>query len=151
MLSRIPSRGLIAFAHDIVMAAASFALALYLRIGDDIFYHLPERWLQAGLSFTVIAAAVFWFMGLYRGVWRYASMNDLLAITRAVSVVVLIFVALMFLWTRLEFLPRSLPVINWFVLMIMLGAPGSGKGTQASRLSKELDIAHESSGDAFRK
>jgi adenylate kinase len=35
--------------------------------------------------------------------------------------------------------------------MIMLGAPGSGKGTQAARLSKEFDIAHESSGDAFRK
>ena len=37
------------------------------------------------------------------------------------------------------------------LLMIMLGAPGSGKGTQAVRLSEELDIAHESSGDAFRK
>lgn len=37
------------------------------------------------------------------------------------------------------------------LLMIMLGAPGSGKGTQAARLSKEFDIAHESSGDAFRK
>ncbi len=37
------------------------------------------------------------------------------------------------------------------LLMMMLGAPGSGKGTQAVRLSEELDIAHESSGDAFRK
>lgn len=36
-------------------------------------------------------------------------------------------------------------------LMVMLGAPGSGKGTQAARLSRELEIAHKSSGDVFRQ
>ncbi len=35
--------------------------------------------------------------------------------------------------------------------MIMLGAPGSGKGTQAKRLARELGIVHESSGEVFRR
>lgn len=35
--------------------------------------------------------------------------------------------------------------------MIMLGAPGSGKGTQAARLAEELGIEHESSGDVLRQ
>ncbi len=35
--------------------------------------------------------------------------------------------------------------------IIMLGAPGSGKGTQADILSKELDLAHVASGDLFRQ
>ena len=35
--------------------------------------------------------------------------------------------------------------------LIMLGAPGAGKGTQASLLSKELDLPHISSGDIFRE
>jgi len=36
-------------------------------------------------------------------------------------------------------------------IVILLGAPGSGKGTQAVRLSKELAIPHISTGDLFRE
>jgi adenylate kinase len=35
--------------------------------------------------------------------------------------------------------------------IILLGAPGAGKGTQASILSQRLDMAHVASGDLFRQ
>ncbi len=119
----IPNRRQIIFAHDIVMAAVSFVLTLLLRMGESI-YSLPLDFIVQGtVIFTLIAATAFWFMGLYRGIWRYASMNDVIQITKAVTVTVLVFLPVMFLWSRAEFLPRSFPIINWFVLIALLGGP----------------------------
>lgn len=36
------------------------------------------------------------------------------------------------------------------MIVILLGAPGSGKGTQSERLTAALDLVHISSGDLFR-
>jgi adenylate kinase len=35
--------------------------------------------------------------------------------------------------------------------LVLLGAPGAGKGTQAATLTKELKLAHIASGDLFRQ
>jgi FlaA1/EpsC-like NDP-sugar epimerase len=116
-------RGHIAYAHDLIMAALSFLLSVYLRLADDYSSYDFNQVLPICAIFTIICAIVFRVSGLYRGVWRYASITDLWAITKAVSFVILIFAFVMFLWTRLETLPRSIFVINWFVLMALLGGP----------------------------
>jgi FlaA1/EpsC-like NDP-sugar epimerase len=122
VLARLLSRANIVFAHDVVMAFASFFIALYLRLGDvDVL--LNEQYYLAGGAFTLVAAVVFRASNMYRGVWRYASLNDLITITRTVTLTILVFLVLMFSVTRLETLPRSLPFINWFVLIALLGGP----------------------------
>ena len=122
-LQTIRSRGWIVFVHDILMTALSFVLAVYMRLDFWIIEIYRGTWLPACALFTVIAGVVFWASGLYRGIWRYASLNDLWAITRAVSLTVVIFAFVMFIWVRLEELPRSVLVIEWFVLMALLGGP----------------------------
>ena len=118
------SRAFVAFAHDVVMAALSFALALYLRVGDAQFaYHADSYILEGMLTFAAIAGVSGMVFGLYRGIWRYASLDDMLAIAKTVAVAVLIFFPVMFMYSRLADVPRSLPIINAFVLMVMLGAP----------------------------
>jgi O-antigen biosynthesis protein WbqV len=115
-------RSAVAFGHDVVMAALSFPLSLYLRVGDisrDQWTLVPEY----TAILTVIAAGMFLTMRLYAGIWRYASMNDLIAITRAVTLAMLLFVVAVFLVSRLEAVPRSTLVINWFVLIALLGGP----------------------------
>ncbi len=118
-----PSRALIAYSHDLIMAGASFVLAMWLRLGDSAFDYSGSLVLQGTLLFILVAAPVFWAMGLYRGVWLYASLEDVLAIGRASTLAILLFLLAMFLWTRLESLPRSLLVIQWFILPVLLGGP----------------------------
>ncbi len=117
------SRTNAAFAHDVAMAALSFLLSFYLRVGDSIRAYPWKLIAVYDLSFAVIAAAVFWWTGLYRGIWRYASLPDMLALLRAVTIVMLLFFSAMFVMNRLDELPRSLPGINWLVLMALLGGP----------------------------
>ena len=63
-------RALLAFLHDVAMAALSFALALFLRLGEAVTQYEPRLMVLYGAVFTGIAAAVFLVTGLYRGIWR---------------------------------------------------------------------------------
>lgn len=124
MALRIPHRGYLVYGHDIALTVLSFYLSLYLRLGDRFVTFFPtETLVLGGTLFGLFGAGVYLYLDLYRGVWRYASLNDLIAITKAVTLVVLLFLLAMFLWSRLHNLPRSYLTINWFVLMAMLGAP----------------------------
>lgn len=117
-------RAVSAFLHDLAMAALSFVLALYLRVGDDMLRLLePKLIVLYGVAFTLTAGAVFLVTGLYRGIWRYASVPDLFNIARAATLTGLIFLPVMFLFTRLATLPRSFLLINWLVLVALLGGP----------------------------
>ena len=130
-------RALLAFLHDVIMAALSLVAALYLRIGGDIVGYQPRLTAVYVVGFAMIAAVVFLVTGLYRGIWRYASLPDLFNITRAVSLTIVVFLPVMFVLTRLEALPRSTLLIDWFVLIALLGAP-----RLAYRLFKDRGLDH---------
>jgi FlaA1/EpsC-like NDP-sugar epimerase len=130
-------RALLAFLHDVAMAALSLVASLYLRIGNEIADYEPRLTAIYVVGFTLIAASVFLLTGLYRGIWRYASLPDLFNIARAVSLTVAVFLPVMFVITRLEALPRSTLLIDWFVLVALLGGP-----RLAYRLFKDRGLDH---------
>jgi FlaA1/EpsC-like NDP-sugar epimerase len=117
------SRSAIVAAHDIIMAVISFEASVQLRylLGGS-FQDFAFMW-PGTLLFAVVCAVVFWAVGLYRGIWHYASMNDLLTSLKAVTLAVLVFVPLLFLVTRLDMYPRSALLINWPLLVFLLIGP----------------------------
>ncbi len=122
-LSRILTPARLAFLHDVIMAALSFVVSLYLRVGDLTWWYLANYLWPALLLFVAVAAVVFLWMRTGRGVWRFIAMVDLLTLAQAVTLVILLFLPLLFFFTRLDQLPRSMLIINWFVLMALLGGP----------------------------
>ena len=122
-MSRRFNRNFFAVLHDTVMAAASFVLALYLRLGNVLLDRPPPHLVESAAAFALLAMGIFASMRLYRGLWRYASMQDLWALSRAATLAVVLFYGGLFMVTRLEGIPRSVPVIHLLVFMAMLGGP----------------------------
>jgi len=109
--------------HDTLMAGLSLWLAHYLRLGGMLIPFSGQVLELTTLPFMLLAMLGFVAAGLYRGLWRYASMQDLLTLAKAVTLVLLVFYLGLFLFLRLEGVPRSVPVIHWLVLVAMLGGP----------------------------
>lgn len=123
LFSRRLSRNLLAAMFDTGMAGLSFVLSVYVRLGSEQWYLAHDYLLPGTVVFTLVSVVVFTYMRLYRGLWRYASMQDMVSIVKAVTLCVLFFAVLMFTFTRLEGMPRSVVFINWMLLSFMLGGP----------------------------
>ncbi len=115
-------RNLLVYGHDVVMAFAAFVAAFFLRLGPD-FLEGRSDVLAMAATFAAVAAATYLYTGLYRHVWEYVSAKDAVNIVRTATIVVLVFLPAWFFVTRLETLPRSLPFISWFVLVMFLAGP----------------------------
>lgn len=115
-------RGL-ALVHDGIMGAAAMLLSLVLRLDFDIVVQNLTYFLGAAALFGVIVSGVGFLFGLNRGIWRYASLTDLLAITYAASASVASFTVAQFLLDRLGSIPRSSILIAWAFLIVLLAGP----------------------------
>ena len=116
-------RALGTLAHDVVMAALALLLSIVLRYGDLLPLVPRELIAFYTVAFAIIAAAVFIATGFYRGIWRYASLPDFMALLRATTLTIFIAAMAFFFITRLEAMPRSTFVICWFVMPALLGGP----------------------------
>src|SRR5690606_7119810 len=80
-------------------------------------------WSPEVLLIMFAQGLVFWKIGLYRGVWRFASLPDLLNILKASLAGLLAIVLALFLYNRLDLVPRSVLVLYPIVLTALLGMP----------------------------
>lgn len=112
----------LAFAHDLVVIPLAWLGAYWVRFNLEI---VPSGLWQS--AFTVlpvvllVQGSTFWYFGLYRGIWRFASIPDLVRILKAVTVSVIVSASVIFLWTRLEGVPRSVFALDAVLLLLMLG------------------------------
>ena len=79
-------RSLFALIHDLVACAAAWMVAFWLRFNLEIPDFYIEVALKGLLWVVPVHAALFWSFGLYRGLWRFASLPDLRRIVLAVGV-----------------------------------------------------------------
>jgi FlaA1/EpsC-like NDP-sugar epimerase len=114
-------RILFVFLHDVASAAAAWMIAHWLRFNMEITpYYLQTMW-QTLLFVVPAQALVFRSFGLYRGIWRYASLQDLKRLLVAVAVAALTAPMLLFLVQLLGPVPRSVLLLDPILLLLIMG------------------------------
>jgi len=126
---------------DLIFIAGSYVLSYYLRL-NFTFPQAETASLLLSLPLVlIIRSAVFFYFGLYRGVWRYTTFDDIMRIVKAVTLSSLVMIVSFTLLFRFEAFPRSVFIIDWFILTVFL----SGSRI-ATRWFHELPSREELSG-----
>ncbi|PVV26434.1 MAG: polysaccharide biosynthesis protein, partial [gamma proteobacterium symbiont of Ctena orbiculata] len=114
----------VALAHDVMMVPIAWLLAYWLRYNLEVVPAAYYSDALVGLLFVLpIQLTAFMLFGLYRGIWRFASLPDIVRILKAVAVGTVVSVALLFIFTRAGGVPRSVPVIHAILLVMLLSGP----------------------------
>lgn len=107
----------------LIIVAALGSFALRTDLGPLFSYYLPQAiWLVA-IS-ILVKPVVFYFFGLYRRVWIYASTQELKIIVVAVttaSVIVSLMLVLLRALNMLPYYPRSTLPIDWLLTLVLIG------------------------------
>lgn len=115
------AKRLIVLTSDVALTALAYWFAYYLRFNFDIPKTNFAMFLNTLPVLVVLRVACFFIFGLYSGVWRYASMDDLIRIVKATVLSSLIFsVYVGFVHHFIDF-PRSVFVIDWFIILALVG------------------------------
>ena len=108
-------------AYDTVMMIVSYSVAYIARAGWPLEPPHNQIFLSTLLLLFVCRQVVFVLLGLYRSPWRYASIPDAVNIVRAVMLSSGLFMLLMAFYNRMLQYPRSVPLIDGTLLILLLG------------------------------
>ena len=109
--------------HDLAMVWVCWQGLHYIRYALQPTPLPLEPFSSTVLIVMVAQGLVSWQVGLYRGLWRFASVPDLLNIFKASVLGLLAVVAGLFFYSRLDLVSRAALLLYPFVLTMLLGAP----------------------------
>src|SRR5574340_356121 len=129
--------------YDILVAAIAWLAAYWLRFNLEV----PAAFRMAAVSTLLwvvpLQAAVFWRFGLYRGIWRFASLPDLKRIVIAVGIAALLIPLVLVLFRVHAVVPRSVLILDPLLLVIVMG--GSRLAYRAWKEHRMASVLHPDS------
>jgi FlaA1/EpsC-like NDP-sugar epimerase len=105
---------------DVLLLAGVWYASYLIRFDFEI----PKKpWIsfKKVLPFMIMVKVIsFYFFDLYRGMWRYTSIADLLNIIKASTVSSLIIISFVLFITRFIHFSRSVFIIDWFLTILII-------------------------------
>lgn len=123
-----------ALTHDLGISLIAFGLAHTAAFGPKWFVSVPDMEIRIVVFLAITLLSIF-VMRLNRGLWRYASIPDMLAIVKAASLTVIVFVIIYFLVARGDHVSRLAMILTWTFMIF-----GMATGRVTYRVLKEMVI-----------
>jgi FlaA1/EpsC-like NDP-sugar epimerase len=120
-LKKYGIRTFIAFTHDFVAIAVAWWLAYLFRFNFEIPAASVQLLLENLPWVVLIQGGFFLWFGLYRGLWRYASLPDLKRIFIAVLSGTVTLVSILWLFDLLAKIPGAVILLVPLLLMLIMG------------------------------
>ncbi|MGA8148035.1 MAG: nucleoside-diphosphate sugar epimerase/dehydratase [Gallionellaceae bacterium] len=120
-MANFSSRTLLAMLHDLVAAALAWVLAYELRFDFDMPPNFSAEMWHTLVWVVPLQSLIFWGFGLYRGMWRYASVTDLRRISLAVLFAAGMIAMALWMFRVNAVVPRSVLVISPVLLLLLMG------------------------------
>jgi FlaA1/EpsC-like NDP-sugar epimerase len=114
------ARSLLAFVHDVCAAALAWAAMYWLRFNLDLPEPYFEDMWRTLLWILPLQAVIFVALGLYRGLWRFASISDLQRIVLAAGIGALLVPVVLVMLQQPYVVPRSVLVLYPIVLIFLM-------------------------------
>ena len=121
MLRNSKVRAALAMLHDATAVILAWVGAYLLRLNFELSANFLAEVSRALLWIVPLQMAVFWRFGLYRGIWRYASLHDLHRIVLAVLLAGLLIPFVLWMSHIDLLVPRAVLVLNPLLLILMMG------------------------------
>ncbi len=105
---------------DIFLLIGAHYLAYGIRF--DFNHHIPHHYVFLSHIPLIVSVKIpiFYLIGLYRGMWRYTSFNDILNIFFAALLSTLAVVAIIFFYNRFEGLSRSVFLLDLILTFLFI-------------------------------
>lgn len=110
-----------AMMHDVLVASVVWYFAFLLRFNFAIPANFIDTIWQTLPAVLAIEFACFVLFGLYRGMWRFASIPDLKRIIRAVALSALVISFASLIAQPQIIIPRSVLILNPLLLVLIMG------------------------------
>ncbi|SAL48743.1 capsular polysaccharide biosynthesis [Caballeronia terrestris] len=110
-----------AFAFDLVAVAGTWIAAYLIRFNGTVPPHFQSSALHALLWVLPVYGILFRVFGLYRGMWVFASLPDLMRISKAVGAGALIVMVGAVMAQPIPIIPRSVLIVGPILLFLAMG------------------------------
>ena len=124
--------------HDFLIFCLSFFIALVLRLDWSQSLDLMNSLWGFCILYACANIFLLHYFGLYHGIWRYASMHEIMSIFKSITISTLIIILSFFLIFRLENIPRSFPVLLFIVSLLGVTGPRVFYRFLKDRITKDI-------------
>jgi FlaA1/EpsC-like NDP-sugar epimerase len=115
-------RRLVVFCLDILLIAVAFTASFLLRFDFKIPVDLLPLFKHSLLVVVIVKPVIFLLSGLYRSLWRYASLQDGVEIAKVVTISSVTAGFVLMYLRHFTSYPRSIFVLDWFLLLALIAA-----------------------------